>query len=167
MPQLVHHEDHGSQDQEFNRQNNILVNRLRDNSRQSGSRSTRLNREFHEGAREAIVKQPVQNSDLIEYVNTEPVFVAADSELGLYPQVAFKLIQAEGLQNARLKTAFVLSLYRTGYFKTDPQDNFDPSTGGQQKRARGMLQHLVYKHRNIVPRLAGPTFFELYPEYRN
>jgi len=105
---------------------------------------------------------------LIILVNEDPVFVAAQEKINLFPHCSYKHARRAGVKQARVATAFVLALYDQGHFQVTSQDEYDPSVTGQQERARNTLIHIIRAgcplYLNQLER--DSWFFDEFPEYR-
>jgi hypothetical protein len=123
-------------------------------------------REFHETRVKPQQESLQPSRRMIQFVNRDPVFVMAKRTLGLFPQVAYKLVKFAGVDRARLVTAFVVSLFESEYFTVDKQGRYDPSIPGNQERARNMLMGILYGKKPIYLGYASKYFFDIYPEMR-
>jgi hypothetical protein len=123
-------------------------------------------REFHELQMKPSKETLTPSRRLIQLVNRDEVFVLAKRTLGLFPQVAYKLVKAAGTDRARMVTAFIISLFQSDYFTVDQKGRYDPSIPGSQERARNMLMGILYGKKPIYLSYAGKYFFEVYPEMR-
>lgn len=126
----------------------------------------RSKQEFHELRLKPSQETLTPSRRLIQFVNRDEVFVLAKRVLGLFPQVAYKLVKAAGTDRARMVTAFIVSLFQSDYFTVDQKGRYDPSIAGSQERARNMLMGILYGKKPIYLSYAGKYFFEVYPEMR-
>lgn len=123
--------------------------------------------EFHELKQKPQQETLNPSRRLIHLVNRDAVFSDAKRILGLFPQVAYKLVRSSTLERARMTTAFVLSLFETEYFSVDQKGSYDPSISGNQQRARNMLLGIVYGKKPLFLSYAGKSFFKHYPELKD
>lgn len=107
----------------------------------------------------------VPSRRLIALVNNDPTFIEAQRHLGLFPQVAYKLVRDGGVTRAKQVTDFILSLaLETPYFQVDKYGQYDPSLEGQRDRARKMLINMALTNKPILEKYAGPSYFKKWPK---
>lgn len=151
--------------------NHDVMNKFNLSSQEDNDLSVRSSKqsfkqEFHETRFKQQQETLQPSRRLIQLVNRDPVFADAKRVLGLFPQVAYKLVKTAGVERARMVTAFVLSLFEAEYFTVDRQGRYDASIPGNQERARNMLQGIIYGKKPIFLSYAGKYFFQQYPEMR-
>lgn len=107
----------------------------------------------------------VPSRRLIALVNSDPTFVEASRHIGLFPQVAYKLVRDGGVARVKQVTDFILSLVlETPYFQVSKDGQYDPSIEGIRKRARNMLISMALSNRPILEKYAGPSYFRKWPK---
>lgn len=151
-----------------------LVSHDNNNQVSNGSRYN-PNGNFHESSSHSSVKPLkkdfrgkdtlVPSRRLIALVNNDSTFIEAQRHLGLFPQVAYKLVRDAGVARVKQVTDFILSLaLETPYFQVDKFGKYDPSHEGQRDRARKMLINIALTNKPILEKYAGPSYFKKWPK---